>query len=94
MGKPLATGSRQRLASPPARLANMRHLVALVLLLLPGIAEACPACVGQDRNTTILKVVGAFMLVPFGIFFLVLRTIRGALAEPKSPPQPPLDSAD
>ena len=53
------------------------RLVALVLMLLPSLAAACPACVGQDnRNTSILKLIGAFMLVPFGVFYAVLRTIR------------------
>jgi hypothetical protein len=59
-------------------MGRLRHLVALALLLAPSLAWACPSCVAQDRNTTVLKVVGAFMLVPFGIFFFVLRTVRRA----------------
>ncbi len=53
--------------------------VAAVLLFAPAIASACPNCVGaSDRNTTILKIVGAFMLVPFAVFYGVVRVIRRA----------------
>jgi hypothetical protein len=60
------------------KLVGTRLLVA-ALMLLPQVAAACPNCVGNsDRNTTILKLVGAFMLVPFIICYVVIRIIRRA----------------
>jgi hypothetical protein len=57
----------------------LRNLVLALLVLLPSLAAACPNCVGQsDRNTTVLKIIGAFMLVPFVIFYVVVRVIRRA----------------
>lgn len=53
-----------------------------LLLALPSVAAACPNCVGaSNRNTTILKLVGAFMLVPFAVFYTVVRAIRRAQRE-------------
>ena len=53
-----------------------------LLLVIPSVAAACPNCVGaSNRNTTILKLVGAFMLVPFGVFYSVVRVIRRAQRE-------------
>ena len=58
------------------------RLLALALMLLPAVAAACPACVGQDdRNRNILVVVGTFMLVPFGVFYVVLRSVRRSLSD-------------
>jgi hypothetical protein len=59
----------------------VRHLVVALLVAAPTVASACPACVGQNRNTTILRLVGAFMLVPFGIFYVVQRTVRRELRD-------------
>jgi hypothetical protein len=57
----------------------LKSLFVLVLMLLPSIAAACPNCVGNsDRKTTILKLVGAFMLVPFAVCYAVIRAIRRA----------------
>ena len=55
--------------------------VVALLVLLPKLAAACPNCVGGNRNNTILKLVGAFMLVPFIAFYAVLRIIRRAERE-------------
>jgi prolipoprotein diacylglyceryltransferase len=52
------------------------------LVLAPAVAAACPNCVGQQRNTGILKLVGAFMLVPFIVVYSVVRVIRRAQREP------------
>ena len=57
----------------------VKNLVFALLVLLPSLAAACPNCVGQsNRNTTVLKIVGAFMLVPFAIFYILVRVIRRA----------------
>ncbi len=57
----------------------LKRLLVLLLMLLPAVAAACPNCVGgSNRNTTILKLVGAFMLVPFVVFYAVIRVIRRA----------------
>jgi uncharacterized membrane protein YadS len=53
-----------------------------LLLAIPSVAAACPNCVGSsNRNTTILKLVGAFMLVPFIVFYAIVRVIRRAQRE-------------
>jgi hypothetical protein len=55
---------------------------AALLLVIPSVAAACPNCVGaSNRNTTILKLVGLFMLVPFAVFYAVVRVIRRAQRE-------------
>jgi hypothetical protein len=57
----------------------VKHLVLALLVLLPSLAAACPSCVGgSNRNTTILEIVGAFMLVPFAVFYALVRVIRRA----------------
>ncbi len=63
---------------------RLNSLLVALLVLAPSIAAACPNCIGgSSRNTTILKVVGAFMLVPFGIVYFVQRAVRQELR--KSP---------
>jgi hypothetical protein len=60
-------------------LDHLKHALAALLVLLPSLAAACPNCIGsQDKSSTILKVVGAFMLVPFAVFYVVLRVVRRA----------------
>jgi hypothetical protein len=55
----------------------MERLLTLVLCLLPALAHACPACLGQPRGLTpTLKLVGVLMLVPFLVVLVVLRVIR------------------
>ena len=57
----------------------LRRIFIAFLILLPQVAAACPNCVGgSNRNTTILKLVGAFMLVPFAVCYVVIRAIRRA----------------
>jgi hypothetical protein len=61
----------------------MDRLLALALLLLPTLAHACPACLGQRRDLTpTLKLLGLLMAVPFAIAFVVARIIRNAPRDP------------
>ena len=68
-------------------------LLLFALALAPSLAAACPACMGQEaRLSDVLKVVGAFMLVPFLVAGTVLWTIRAAQngehsGSSKSPPE-------
>jgi hypothetical protein len=57
----------------------VKKIFIALLILLPQVAAACPNCVGgSNRNTTILKLIGGFMLVPFAVCYIVIRVIRGA----------------
>ena len=56
----------------------MKHLFILCLMLLPQVAAACPNCIGGNRNGSVLKLVGAFMLVPFAVCYVIIRVIRSA----------------
>ena len=57
----------------------MARLIVLVLLLLPALAHACPACLGQPRGLSpTLKLVGLLLLVPFAVVAIVIRAIRSA----------------
>ncbi len=72
-------------------MARLSALVVLVALTsLPSLALACPACLGNQRTPNVLALVGVFMLVPFGVFTVVLRAVRRTLAEP-DPPERTLD---
>lgn len=53
-------------------------LLAMTLAALPSVAAACPACIGQAPKVSSLRLVGAFMLVPFVVFGIVLTVIRNA----------------
>jgi hypothetical protein len=59
-------------------------LVAAVLLvslalLSPNAWALCPNCLGQNRSLTpTLELLGAFLLLPFLITYVVLRSIRRA----------------
>jgi len=59
-------------------LAKLSHrLLALLLVLLPTAAWACPACIGQqDRFNFGLKALAAMILFPFFVVWLVIRAIR------------------
>jgi hypothetical protein len=60
-------------------IAVARSLLVLVLVLLPAVAAACPACVGQQSTfSTTLKILGVMILFPFGVVYLVIRAIRNA----------------
>ncbi len=51
-------------------------LVAACLVALPEIASACPACLGNPRNMSVLKLVGVLILTPFVVFGTVLWAVR------------------
>lgn len=59
----------------------VKRLFIALLVLAPAVASACPNCMGNQRNTDVLKVVGLFMLVPFVVFYAVVRVIRRAQRE-------------
>lgn len=68
---------------------NRQLLLGFALSLLPRLAEACPACVGQRTSLSgQLKVVGVFLLVPFAIAAVVLRVVRNVGAGLDDDPQP------
>jgi hypothetical protein len=57
-------------------------IVVAFLVLLPSLAHACPACVGQQTSwTSTIKLLGIFILFPFAVGGLVLRAIRNAQRE-------------
>jgi len=57
-------------------------VVAGALALLPRVAAACPACVGDaGNNYTFLKLGALMSLVPFAIVAMVLRVLRQAPRE-------------
>ena len=50
---------------------------AWLLALTPGIAAACPQCASRDGpGLSITLMLGAMILLPFAVFFIVLRIIR------------------
>jgi hypothetical protein len=54
----------------------MTALVAALLIALPQVASACPACLGNPRNMSVLKLVGVLILTPFAVFGTVLWAVR------------------
>ncbi len=72
-------------------MARLTHsLLALALLLVPSVAAACPACLGQQSTfTTTLKLLGVMILFPFPVVYLVIRAIRKASRELEEPPVVP-----
>ena len=63
-------------------MAALRTLLVLILMALPALANACPACVGQqDRWSFAIKALGVMILFPFLVTWLVIRAIRNANKE-------------
>jgi len=60
-------------------------MMGTLALLLPARAFAlCPNCLGQTRNLTpTLRLLGAFMLVPFIVAYVAARLIRRACRPPR-----------
>ena len=57
-------------------------LVAACLIALPELASACPACLGNPRNMSVLKlVVGIPMLFPalYAVVLIVESVARSAM---------------
>lgn len=67
--------------------ARLRLGVLLLAMSLPARAFAlCPNCLGQTRNLTpTLRLLGAFMLLPFVVAYVAARLIRRACRP--SPPR-------
>jgi hypothetical protein len=65
-------------------------LLAVALVALPALAEACPQCASREGSgmATVLML-GSMILLPFGVFFVVLRVVKRvesrsrALADPQ-----------
>ena len=54
-----------------------------LILLLPRLAEACPACSGKEPGGPARVVaLGVMILLPFVIAFFVIRALRSAAKEP------------
>jgi len=60
-----------------------RIIVVVLASVVATTTEAwalCPNCLGQNRSLTpTLELLGAFLLVPFVVGFVVLRAIRRAI---------------
>jgi hypothetical protein len=53
--------------------------VAVATLLLPRLAEACPMCASQHPGGTArIAALGAMLLLPFAVVFVVSRALRRA----------------
>jgi hypothetical protein len=71
-----------RVAAPPfvagPRTAGVLAAMTLALLSSPALA-LCPNCLGQTRSSSpTLRLLGAFLLVPFVIVYIASRIIRRA----------------
>jgi len=54
-----------------------------LILLLPRLAEACPACSGKEPGGPgRIAALGVMIVLPFVIVFFVIRALRGAAEEP------------
>ena len=53
-------------------------LLVALMVLMPSLAAACPACLGNPRGKNVLPLLGLFMLIPFGVFAVVVRAVRRA----------------
>lgn len=60
--------------------SRLAVLAACALILaFPQLAEACPVCAGKEPGGPArIVVLGAMILLPFGIAFAVWRALRGA----------------
>jgi hypothetical protein len=57
--------------------------VAFAVLLLPRLAAACPMCASQHPGGTArLALLGAMLLLPFAVAFVVFRALRRAGGPP------------
>jgi hypothetical protein len=56
----------------------IRTLTVALLVAAPSLAAACPACLGNPRGKNVLPLLGLFMLIPFGVFAVVVRAVRRA----------------
>jgi hypothetical protein len=65
----------------PASLARWvtQVLTALWVVLIPGLALACPACAGRDGGTTLktFAVLASMVFVPFLVAGVIIKIVRG-----------------
>ena len=54
-------------------------IVTALLVAAPSLASACPACLGNPRNMSVLKLVGVLILTPFVVFGAVLWAVKRAV---------------
>jgi len=66
-------------------------LLAVALVALPALAEACPQCASREGSgMATVFMLGSMILLPFGVFFVVLRVVKRvesrsrALADPQN----------
>lgn len=56
---------------------------AVLCLLAPRIAAACPSCAGNDGGGIgPIVLLGLMILLPFGIAYVIYRVIRAADSRP------------
>ena len=57
-----------------------------LILAFPRLAEACPTCAGKEPGGPArIVALGAMILLPFGIAFVVWRALRSAAGDPGGP---------
>ncbi len=55
----------------------MKRLLALAAVVAPQLALACPVC-ARDASPRALQLVGAMILIPYGVAVVVFRVAREA----------------
>ncbi len=61
---------------------SLTAIVCAILIALPSVASACPACIGSQKGwSTTLKLVGVLILTPFFVFAIAIYAIRRVTAE-------------
>ncbi len=67
---------RKTSASGPAPAGRLTGLfLSLAVCLSPAVALACPYC-ARDTPPAMSALIGAILLLPFGIAWLVIRSFR------------------
>lgn len=53
--------------------------VIWAVLLVPGLAEACPQCAGRSAGSSLIPyLIGSLVLFPFGVVYVIHRIIKKA----------------
>lgn len=61
---------------------SLSTLLALVVVLVPSIVWACPACAARENGGLASQlVVAAMMILPFGVTGVVLKVLKKVTAE-------------
>jgi hypothetical protein len=73
------------MARPVAVVTGRRALLGVATILTSALASSssawalCPNCLGQaSRLSATLELLGAFLLIPFAVSYVVFRLIRRA----------------